>query len=263
MQSSSCGQPGVVQCSQLGPGVDQACCPQYTTCAKGYNATTTSVRCDIQELALQSLSPADKSSMGVVIEPMQSTEAQESTQSSQPAEQTSSSEAAQSVSGTQAADTSRSAEQITRMTEHTSTGAPESVSTTHTDDSPPALSRDSLDTTIIIRKQPDNRCMDRHSRRGSSGRRTPLSGRAVDLAKEASRKIASCGQRPAISTGQEARCWIARSTKGRLVRDVFKTTRDGGYQTPGAMGWCILAEGDAGQRSCRAGRQCAIMFLMT
>ena len=138
MQSSSCGQPGVVQCSQLGPGVDQACCPQYTTCAKGYNATTTSVRCDIQELALQSLLPADKSSMGVVIEPMQSTEAQESTQSSQPAEQTSSSEAAQSVSGTQAAATSRSATQITRMTEHTSTGAPESVSTTHTDDSPPA-----------------------------------------------------------------------------------------------------------------------------
>jgi len=127
-----------VQCSQLGPGVDQACCPQYTTCSKGYNATTTSVRCDIQELALQSLSPVAKSSMGVAIETMQSTDAQDSTQSSQPADKTSSSEAAQPISATQAAATSGSATQMTRTSENTPTGTPEPASSTYTDGNPPA-----------------------------------------------------------------------------------------------------------------------------
>lgn len=137
MQSSACGQPGAVQCSQLGPGVDQACCPQYTTCSKGYNATTTSVRCDIQELALQSLSPVAKSSMGVVIETMQSTDGQDSTQT-QTSDKTSSSESTQSTSATQSAAASYSATQMTRTTENTPTGAPESASSTQTDDSPPA-----------------------------------------------------------------------------------------------------------------------------
>lgn len=138
MQSSACGQPGAVQCSQLGPGVDQACCPQYTTCSKGYNATTTSVRCDIQELALQSLSPVAKSSMGVAIETMQSTDAQDSTQSSQTSDKTSSPESTEPKSTTRAAATSGSATQTIRTAENTPTGTPEPASSTQTDDSLPA-----------------------------------------------------------------------------------------------------------------------------
>lgn len=55
LQSSSCGQPGAVQCSQLSAGVEEACCPQFTTCAEGYNATTTAARCNIKEIALQAM----------------------------------------------------------------------------------------------------------------------------------------------------------------------------------------------------------------
>ncbi|KAF2167041.1 hypothetical protein M409DRAFT_22478 [Zasmidium cellare ATCC 36951] len=32
--ASACGQPGAVSCSDLIEGVSEACCPQYTTCAK-------------------------------------------------------------------------------------------------------------------------------------------------------------------------------------------------------------------------------------
>ncbi|WPH03268.1 Hypothetical protein R9X50_00614500 [Acrodontium crateriforme] len=61
---SSCNIPGAVSCTQLGPGVDQACCPQYTTCAPGYNATLQYVRCNIQQSALQSLAASTSTISG-------------------------------------------------------------------------------------------------------------------------------------------------------------------------------------------------------
>ncbi|CAD0110763.1 unnamed protein product, partial [Aureobasidium uvarum] len=64
--NSSCGQPGAVSCTELGAGVDEACCPRYTTCAKGYNATESFVRCDIRftslaEIAASSTALSDAS----------------------------------------------------------------------------------------------------------------------------------------------------------------------------------------------------------
>jgi hypothetical protein len=63
LESSACRQPGAVQCTELDAGVDEACCPQYTTCTPGYNASTTLLRCDIPEMALNALSPSVKSSL--------------------------------------------------------------------------------------------------------------------------------------------------------------------------------------------------------
>ncbi|KAF2162109.1 hypothetical protein M409DRAFT_58552 [Zasmidium cellare ATCC 36951] len=53
LTSSACGRPGAVSCTELASGVDKACCPQYTTCAPGYNASTSFVRCNIQQSRLQ------------------------------------------------------------------------------------------------------------------------------------------------------------------------------------------------------------------
>ena len=95
LQSSSCGQPGAVQCTELGPGVDEACCPQYTTCAPGYNATETYVRCNIQELALKALTPSAITSMEDAIKSTDS-----SSISSSQSSQSSGSSSTSSSSGT-------------------------------------------------------------------------------------------------------------------------------------------------------------------
>lgn len=55
LAASACGQPGAVQCSRLAEGVDEACCPQYTTCSPSFNASTTHLRCDIKMAVLESL----------------------------------------------------------------------------------------------------------------------------------------------------------------------------------------------------------------
>ena len=127
-----------MQCSQLGAGVDEACCPQYTTCAEGYNATTTLVRCDIQELALQSLTPSEKSSMGEAVKTTDSMDKQDSTQSPEPSNKTSSSELAKSTSATSSTDTDSLATQTTQATEDTSIRTPGLASITYTDSGPPA-----------------------------------------------------------------------------------------------------------------------------
>jgi hypothetical protein len=63
LESSACGQPGAVQCTQLDEGVYEACCPQYTECTPGYNMSTTFLRCSIPEMALNALSPSVQSSL--------------------------------------------------------------------------------------------------------------------------------------------------------------------------------------------------------
>ncbi|THW59203.1 hypothetical protein D6D20_06667 [Aureobasidium pullulans] len=62
--SSSCGQPGAVSCTELGEGVDEACCPRYTTCAKGYNATESFVRCDIRSTSLADIAASSTALSG-------------------------------------------------------------------------------------------------------------------------------------------------------------------------------------------------------
>lgn len=76
--------------------------------------------------------------MGVAIETMQSTDAQDSTQSSQTSDKTSSPESTEPKSTTRAAATSGSATQTIRTAENTPTGTPEPASSTQTDDSLPA-----------------------------------------------------------------------------------------------------------------------------
>lgn len=64
IRSSSCGQPGAVRCSQLAEGVEGACCPQFTTCTKGNNASATFVPCDIPEDDLKALASSGNSTLG-------------------------------------------------------------------------------------------------------------------------------------------------------------------------------------------------------
>ncbi|KXS96737.1 hypothetical protein AC578_9016 [Pseudocercospora eumusae] len=61
---SACGQPGAVSCTDLAQGVDEACCPQYTTCASGYNASANFVRCNIQQTDLQALASSTSTLAG-------------------------------------------------------------------------------------------------------------------------------------------------------------------------------------------------------
>jgi uncharacterized protein HemX len=141
LQSSACGQPGAVQCSELGAGVDEACCPQYTTCAPGYNATTTSVRCNIRELALQALTPSATSSIGEAIKTMSSTsEVQESTQSSQSSDRpssSSSSESIKSTSMTASTNPSSSVMQSTQSSVHTPPETSGPATITYLEEGPP------------------------------------------------------------------------------------------------------------------------------
>ncbi|KXL48578.1 hypothetical protein M433DRAFT_178636 [Acidomyces richmondensis BFW] len=66
LQTSSCGQPGAVSCTELAAGTSEACCPQHTICAPGYNASNTFVRCDINQTALIALASSSTSLSGAV-----------------------------------------------------------------------------------------------------------------------------------------------------------------------------------------------------
>jgi hypothetical protein len=91
---ASCRQPGAVQCTELDAGVDEACCPQYTACTPGYNASTTLLRCDIPEMALKALSPSVKSSLE---DAMQTNDASSQTSTSSSAESDESEESSASA----------------------------------------------------------------------------------------------------------------------------------------------------------------------
>jgi hypothetical protein len=98
LESSACGQPGAVQCTELDEGVYEACCPQYTACTPGYNASTTHLRCDIPEMELKALSPSVKSSLE---DAMQTDDASSQTYTITPAEsEESGSSSASAVSST-------------------------------------------------------------------------------------------------------------------------------------------------------------------
>lgn len=105
-----------MQCSQLADGVDEACCPQFTTCARNYNASTTWVRCDIRQSALQTLEASTSSISGV----RSKTEAETD------------SEAVQSTLSTSQSST-QSSTQYTRNTTSVSTTQPASSSSIASD----------------------------------------------------------------------------------------------------------------------------------
>ncbi|KAF2146923.1 uncharacterized protein K452DRAFT_294446 [Aplosporella prunicola CBS 121167] len=54
--------PAPVPCAQLAPGTARACCPRFTTCADGYNASDQWVRCNIRSRDLVLLDASTRSS---------------------------------------------------------------------------------------------------------------------------------------------------------------------------------------------------------
>ncbi|KAE9368507.1 hypothetical protein N431DRAFT_59813 [Stipitochalara longipes BDJ] len=82
---SDCGAANSIPCSMLVSGVDEACCPPFTTCPNNFNQSST-VRCNIVQNAVSSSTSSTKSSPTTSTSSSPSSSAASKTTSSAPSD---------------------------------------------------------------------------------------------------------------------------------------------------------------------------------